>query len=187
MADETEGFVPEPGPELELGLPPNRPVARWRKLPVEIEARQVTPRNAMQVAEWCGGRAYAPENADLACIDIVTLEGTMTAGLDDWVIKGVANEFYPCKADVFARTYEPASPVPAEAGGAGDDPLSARDEFRMMEAIKATLEGTLGSIAHVIPLHDAVDLLARRCAAAESEVMRLKGVTVLPGMPGAEL
>jgi hypothetical protein len=49
------------------------------------------------------------------------------------------------------------------------------------------LNGLLGSIAHIVPLDDAVDLLARRCKAAESEVMRLKGVTVLPGMPGAEL
>lgn len=72
--------------------------------------------------------------------------------------------------------------------GAADAPLvMPRDEFRMLEAIKATVEGSLGAIAHVVPLHDAVDLLVRRCEAAESEVMRLKGVTVLPGMPGAEL
>jgi hypothetical protein len=39
-------------------------------------------------------------------LDIETLEGTMTASLGDWIIKGVAGEFYPCKPDIFALTYE---------------------------------------------------------------------------------
>jgi len=80
----------------------------YRKKPVVIEARQVTPRNVMQVAEWCGGYAYSPENNDSAYIDIETPEGTMTACLDDYVIKGVQGEFYPCKPGIFETTYEPA-------------------------------------------------------------------------------
>ena len=79
----------------------------YRKKPVVIEARQITPRNVMEVAEWCGGRAWSPENCDLAYIDVPTLQGTMTAGLNSWVIKGVAGEFYPCKPDIFGATYEP--------------------------------------------------------------------------------
>jgi hypothetical protein len=38
---------------------------------------------------------------------IPTLEGEMRADVGDWLIKGVAGEFYPCKPDVFAATYEP--------------------------------------------------------------------------------
>lgn len=30
----------------------------------------------------------------------------MTARPDDWVIRGVQGEFYPCKPDIFAATYE---------------------------------------------------------------------------------
>ena len=41
-------------------------------------------------------------------IHIRTLEGVMTANSDDWVICGVKAEVYPCKADIFAETYEPA-------------------------------------------------------------------------------
>lgn len=41
-------------------------------------------------------------------IQISTLEGSMRADLDDWLICGVNGEFYPCKPDVFEKTYEPA-------------------------------------------------------------------------------
>ena len=81
-------------------------MSRYRKRPIEIEARQITPRNVMEVAKWCGGKAYTLENNDSAYIDITTLEGIMTACLDDWVICGIQGEFYPCKPDVFAATYE---------------------------------------------------------------------------------
>lgn len=38
---------------------------------------------------------------------IKTLEGNMHVKVDDWVIKGVKGEFYPCKPDIFEATYEP--------------------------------------------------------------------------------
>ena len=75
---------------------------RWRKKPVVIEARRYT-RNGLeaeQVAKWCGG-----VQTDLGC-DIITLEGPMLVRYGDWVICGVKGEFYPCKPDIFAATYE---------------------------------------------------------------------------------
>lgn len=39
-------------------------------------------------------------------VKIVTLEGTMTASPDDWIITGVKGEQYPCKQDIFEMTYE---------------------------------------------------------------------------------
>lgn len=77
---------------------------QFRKKPIVIEARRYT-RNGLeaeQVAQWCGGR-----QTDDGCI-IHTLEGDHLAGYGDWIIKGVKDEFYPCKADIFAATYEPA-------------------------------------------------------------------------------
>lgn len=38
---------------------------------------------------------------------IRTLEGNHLASLGDYIIKGVAGEFYPCKPDIFEATYEP--------------------------------------------------------------------------------
>lgn len=42
------------------------------------------------------------------CYLIPTLEGTMKMMRGDMLIVGVKGELYPCKADIFAATYEPA-------------------------------------------------------------------------------
>lgn len=39
-------------------------------------------------------------------LDIETLEGTMRANVGDWIITGVNGEQYPCKPDIFAKSYE---------------------------------------------------------------------------------
>lgn len=41
-------------------------------------------------------------------MDIETLEGVMHANKGDWIITGVNGEQYPCKPDIFAKTYESA-------------------------------------------------------------------------------
>lgn len=45
-------------------------------------------------------------NTDKIGFLINTLEGVVLATQDDWIIKGVKGEFYPCKPDIFAATYE---------------------------------------------------------------------------------
>ena len=40
-------------------------------------------------------------------IIIPTLEGDTQCNVGDWIIKGVNGEFYPCKPDIFLKTYEP--------------------------------------------------------------------------------
>jgi hypothetical protein len=52
------------------------------------------------------GHPAAPER-----ITIGTLEGTMYAGVGDWIIKGVKGEFYPCKPDIFEKTYTYLGPL----------------------------------------------------------------------------
>lgn len=42
---------------------------------------------------------------------IQTLEGTMKASVGDWIITGIKGEQYPCKPDVFERTYQPVPPT----------------------------------------------------------------------------
>lgn len=76
----------------------------YRKKPVVVEARCYTRNGieAEQVAEWCHG-----EQTDDG-LDIPTLEGVMHANYGDYIIKGVAGEFYPCKRDIFLQTYAPA-------------------------------------------------------------------------------
>ena len=50
--------------------------------------------------------SYAEPAAPI--LTIKTLEGDMSANVGDYVIRGVKGEFYPCKADIFLQTYEPA-------------------------------------------------------------------------------
>lgn len=65
--------------------------------------------SAEGIEAWCGGAIKGTRlPPEQRCIDIQTLEGEMRAEMGDWVIKGVKGEFYPCKPDIFALTYEPA-------------------------------------------------------------------------------
>ena len=126
-------------------------MAKFRKKPVMIEARQYDGENGIALLFWVGGSELEEEligdgieleeeligdgieleeeligdgieleeeligdgielEEELIGdgIEIKTLEGTMTASKGDWIIKGVKGEFYPCKPDIFALTYEPA-------------------------------------------------------------------------------
>ena len=44
-------------------------------------------------------------------MEIETLEGTLHASVGDWIITGVNGEKYPCKPDIFAKTYEPVDDI----------------------------------------------------------------------------
>lgn len=82
----------------------------YRKRPVTIEARRLPTDDYDEwcdVVAWCGGRAIDHHEHPTAVAAIDTLEGTMYAEPGDWVIKGVAGEFYPCKPEVFTASYEP--------------------------------------------------------------------------------
>jgi len=78
----------------------------FRKKPVVIEALQWTGANVDEVLGFILAQASAYREVDHA-IMIETREGTMRADRNDWIIKGVKGEFYPCKPDIFAATYEP--------------------------------------------------------------------------------
>lgn len=77
----------------------------YRKRPVVIEAVQFDGDNFEEVLELLGEIVI---NTGDNTLSISTLEGDMRANIGDWIIKGVASEGYPCRNDVFLRTYEPA-------------------------------------------------------------------------------
>lgn len=96
-------------------------MARFHTLPVSIEAFRL-PTEAGFVADeafhqWAGTHGMIHWQSHVGGgISISTLEGTMFAEPGDWIIKGVAGEFYPCKPDIFQRTYE-TEPSPADLPG----------------------------------------------------------------------
>lgn len=80
---------------------------KYRKKPVVIEAMQFNGENSREIRTWMkDGEPEGWENESIMRIE--TLEGTMSANKSDWVIKGINGEFYPCKPDIFEKTYDPA-------------------------------------------------------------------------------
>jgi len=77
-------------------------IKQYRKKPVVIEAVQVTAPTLEEVEAFVGGDLEIRDGV----VTIATLEGAMTASPDDYIIKGVKGEFYPCKPDIFDATYE---------------------------------------------------------------------------------
>ena len=93
-------------------------MAKFRKKPVVIEAFMLNERGLI-AEDWfwdavtrndiithCFGKHYP----DPAWCEIKTLEGTMIANAGDYIIQGVHGEIYPCKADIFQKTYTEDKP-----------------------------------------------------------------------------
>ena len=94
----------------------------FRKKPVVIEAFQMTQERRGCNKDWPEwlNRAWNRRHTDAGAVFpsefpnsdgtdlliIVTLEGNHTVSWDDWIIRGVKGELYPCKPDIFEATYD---------------------------------------------------------------------------------
>jgi len=89
-------------------------VKNFRKKPVVIRAIKWTGKNLLDVIRFTGQNAsamdYKWEDYEQLVKDkglkIFTLEGSHMASIGDWIIEGVQGENYPCKPDIFEKTYE---------------------------------------------------------------------------------
>ena len=85
-------------------------MTKFRKKPVVIEAIHFTRHTWYAVEDFTNGKAHTliipTSPSDKATCIIPTLEGEHIATEGDWIIKGINEEFYPCKADIFEKTYE---------------------------------------------------------------------------------
>ena len=89
-------------------------MTKYRKLPVVIEAIKWTGENLREIIDftglhpsvnslsWTEYESFVREKG----LKIFTLEGSHMASVGDFIIKGIADEFYPCKADIFEKIYE---------------------------------------------------------------------------------
>lgn len=102
----------------------------YRKLPVEVKAWKVDDINRASATDgWVGMPQEIIDDYDkrpaespnrggwiFGCLEnsvgprrgiyVPTLEGSLFAAPGDWIIRGVAGEFYPCKPEIFEATYE---------------------------------------------------------------------------------
>ena len=91
-------------------------VQKFRKKPVVIEAIQWNGSNLREVIDFTGlhhsAEKWSWEEYEQVVktdgLKIFTLEGKMNADINDFIIKGVKGEFYPCKPEIFEATYEKA-------------------------------------------------------------------------------
>jgi len=92
-------------------------IQKFKKLPVIVEAVQFQAdyKTAAEIIEWINKEnGFDPKSNLNPCasyyygdLTIRTLEGDMHASKGDWIIKGISGEFYPCKPEIFKKTYEP--------------------------------------------------------------------------------
>ena len=80
-------------------------MTKYRKKPVVIEAVQYGPYTAV-TAEMFNFLSPCEWHIEPEGLVIQTLEGAMLARIGDYIIRGVNGEFYPCKPDIFEKTYE---------------------------------------------------------------------------------
>jgi hypothetical protein len=94
---------------------------KYRKIPVVVDAIQWTGENQREMFDFLtnyektddymsasGEHFVIDHNAVKGGLVIKTLEGEHIASIGDYIIRGVAGEFYPCKPEIFEKTYERA-------------------------------------------------------------------------------
>jgi len=89
-------------------------IKKYRKKPVVVEAVEWTGHNLKEIFDFTGVNGSAKHLLWAELVELVendglkifTLEGAMKATIGDYIIKGVQDECYPCKPDIFKATYE---------------------------------------------------------------------------------
>jgi hypothetical protein len=78
-------------------------VSKAIKKPVIIEYVQMVPGSYLEVKDFLGDKLKSDDTGN---VYIETLEGNTYPSINDYIIKGIAGEFYSCKPDIFEATYE---------------------------------------------------------------------------------
>lgn len=78
---------------------------KYRKKPAVIDAIEWTGSNVDEVVEFMKS-SYSSIFDSNQNLTIYTLEGDMKANVGDFIIRGVDGEYYPCKPEIFNKTYE---------------------------------------------------------------------------------
>lgn len=100
-------------------------MSRYRKKPVVVEAFQLMRKpwpDWFYQAGVDGVVTIEFEKSRPRYATIRTLEGNHRAEPDDYIIRGVKGELYPCKPDIFEQTYERVESSDGSSTKDGDQP-----------------------------------------------------------------
>jgi hypothetical protein len=166
--------------EIQLELPRSAPepsAEHWpagvfdaTKRPVTIKALQWTGGNLRDVIAFTGRHESSKDWTWDRFEDVVrrdglkifTLEGSHMATVGDFIIRGVHGEFYPCKPDIFAKTYTTESspepectpigsnlPAAAETGSGAGGACSSGEPAADVAALKRSLMAAVSRLSYV--------------------------------------
>ena len=123
-------------------------INKYRKKPVIVEAVIWTGNNIDEVKELAKNAVehiiFVDNN-----LYIETLEGNMNVSVGDYIIKGIAGEFYPCKPDIFKETYETVSMV-----SDNDRTTVPMSEYRKLENKNKKLRNTINRLKKELEVED---------------------------------
>jgi len=110
--------------------------SKYRKKPVVIEATQVVfgKTEVQEIIDFVGVNNL--KDAQTNEPKIITLEGDMAISDGDYIIKGVAGEFYPCKPEIFEATYEKAEGLSTIVVTLNADEVVKRLSEKLEEGVK---------------------------------------------------
>jgi hypothetical protein len=125
-------------------------MAKFRKKPVVIEARQWLGGDHAWLTDFCGFHWTRADVHDMAFDDPEQVIVYNTAErqwlqvpVGHWIIRGIQGELYPCKPDIFAATYEPG--LETDAG------ITTEPEALVERVAKAMYEATDPTRFHLVP------------------------------------
>lgn len=130
----------------------------FRKRPVIVDAVQFTKDNKDELSKFFEGFDvhYVWLHSDESLV-IETLEGPMTAREGDWIIRGLHDEFYPCKPEIFEETYEQVT-FSAEDVEEGYKSLAEDLHYQMVYLRRKIIWSTLDGVKAVRELHKPTQL-----------------------------
>ena len=110
----------------------------YRKVPVTIEAVRFEDTNECLMALCALGLDPVRVGYDVnpPVLRINTLEGEMTGQIGDYIIRGVNGEFYPCKPDIFEKTYKMAEAVSCDCDDDAKYPIKHQKGLSFSQAFE---------------------------------------------------
>jgi hypothetical protein len=85
---------------------------QYVKKPIPVSALQWTGENLEEIKAFCtdsnGKEKFFTNHCDLW---IHTIEGQLMAKINDYIIKGIIGEFYPCDESIFLKSYDEFNPL----------------------------------------------------------------------------
>lgn len=168
---------------------------KYRKKPVEIEAFRydgdfIDKDGNYYIPGW-GIEAFenniikynSYDNGKLA---IETLEGTMFADIGDYIIKGVNGELYPCKPDIFRKTYELVTPCEINISNEIIKKESNLDG--LVERVKENISNSLRKKSTLVTEMDYIERMEQEYIELTGRSEKLyEGIKTLEGLTADEL